>query len=269
MATLHEPTGVPVRHMKAFLVDVAATGGAEHIVSVGSGTGAYEFAMTQGKPALRKRLILVDPDPYSFQSRRTDGAELPPDFATVPDLVKARPEVVGNCVLLLIWPSPNESHYDFDAIYELNPRGIFLMLEGIDPPNACDAGGRYLQNALMRPEFLVMYGFVKEVTYRLERNSPRLLLAPFVPAEHRRGLVRLMWLAKRGVKVPVEKESAAIQAEANKMAQWEVPTSGTSATQADTTWGFNNGSSGKGGGGKSVPQKGAAGGDGTVHFTYY
>lgn len=94
------------------------------IVSVGSGVGEWEKRLeAKGVP-----VICVDPAPNSFDDRKVFKA---PEYGTVADLIAARSEVVGNCILLLIWASPNDSKYDIEAVRDLKPR-VVVALYGSD-----------------------------------------------------------------------------------------------------------------------------------------
>jgi hypothetical protein len=98
------------------------------IVSVGSGTGQYEVEL-RSKLAEPREMICVD------------KYIMPPslrNFATVEELICARSELVGNCILLLMWPNDEGHHrelsetdtpYDVDAIEQLNPRHIITLYE--------------------------------------------------------------------------------------------------------------------------------------------
>jgi len=104
-------------------------------VSVGSGCGALEKLVIR-----RHEVICVDPDPKSY----TPHSEIfiQPAFPVVKELIKARPKVVNDCALWLIWPPPGcmecitgtcklERHhhvYDIEAIKLLKPKVIVLMI---------------------------------------------------------------------------------------------------------------------------------------------
>jgi hypothetical protein len=91
--------------------------GAVEIVSAGSGDGKVERGIIA---AYRKHfgeeldITLVDCNP-KFEVH----------FRTVDDLIKKRPNVVGNCVLLIIWPW----NYDIDAVRQLQPRAALTAYE--------------------------------------------------------------------------------------------------------------------------------------------
>lgn len=82
------------------------------IVSVGSGNGTIEYELKEKEV---KNLILVDPDPESFK-KYPSHRYLKPNFSNVKNLLKAQPDLVGNSVLFLCWPSPKNSHFDAEAI---------------------------------------------------------------------------------------------------------------------------------------------------------
>jgi hypothetical protein len=118
---------VVVAHVKSFS---SSNGCTLPVVSVGSGMGAVE-SLTDGVP-----WILVDPAPMSFANHPDDydgeGAVEPlrmPDYPLVKDLVLAKPEIVGNCLLFLNWCEPNDSDYDYEAVEQLKPRGVLSLIE--------------------------------------------------------------------------------------------------------------------------------------------
>lgn len=96
------------------------------IVSVGSGDGALELWL---KLAHGCEMICVDPDPLVWEDRQV--LHLAPDYATVPDLVCKRPELVGNCFVLFNWTFPNEQSYDYAALELLRP---LTALSVYEPP---------------------------------------------------------------------------------------------------------------------------------------
>ena len=86
------------------------------IVSVGSGCGHLESSLMHHSNQSLK-IITVDPDPYSFPvPSRIKYETLMPQFASVNDLIENNPSIVGNNILLLAWPTPIDSTYDYDAI---------------------------------------------------------------------------------------------------------------------------------------------------------
>jgi hypothetical protein len=122
-ATANDPEdvhGIPITELVKYL-NVFTD---KPIVSVGCGPGLYEAETLKLNPRLD--FIMVDPDPRSFENVEP---KLAIDAATVPDLIKTRPELVGKCVLLLIWPNPNESTYDYQAVELLNPVAVVTIYE--------------------------------------------------------------------------------------------------------------------------------------------
>lgn len=99
------------------------------IVAVAIGTGAIEGKlqkiMQESLGADRApRWYGVDPDPTSHDpTYPRDGIFLRPDAATVPDLLKSHPALVGACVLLMIWCDWNKD-YDMEAVELLCPASI-------------------------------------------------------------------------------------------------------------------------------------------------
>jgi hypothetical protein len=101
------------------------------IVSVGSGLGKYE---KQIETQLNTSIICVDPNPtsynYLFEDEDTKNLHLP-DYSTVDALLHKRPELIGNCNLLLAWPLPNDSEYDIEAVVKLKPLNMVIIYETI------------------------------------------------------------------------------------------------------------------------------------------
>lgn len=124
----HSRSGIPIDHLKQYLDDCKNI--APHIISVGCGNGVYEFEATKHDPILAKKLILVDPSPESYELWPKSGF-LKPNYPTVEDLIKQKPEVVGNCVLLLIWLNI-EDHFDFPAFDILKPLSVVCMNEHVN-----------------------------------------------------------------------------------------------------------------------------------------
>jgi hypothetical protein len=226
--TNHENAGVSVRHLRCFLRDCAKTAQAPHIVSVGSGTGCYEFEMTEGIAELRARLILVDPSPESFRKHPKSTRELKPHFATTTDLIASRPEVVGHCVLLLIWPLPGEATYDIDAIKALQPLSVLVLYETnpLQGGTGGSAGSDALHQKFLRNPLDMGYknivearyrGMMDEASYKILTDSPLHGLYNFSNKTD----VRLAWFAKRGASIPKDRPSEAIRDEFEKRGMWK------------------------------------------------
>jgi hypothetical protein len=80
-----------------------------------------------------KNLICVDPAPGDWSrtarsiTSRFGKPGMQPEYATVDELVKARPELVGDVVVLLPWCSPSDVTYDIDALIALQPTSIVIV----------------------------------------------------------------------------------------------------------------------------------------------
>ena len=93
------------------------------IISVGSGNGMVdkEIIATYRKHFGEDiKITLVDPNP-----------DYEVDFRVVDDLIRARPEIVGNCIVLILWPDPmgENDGYDIDAIRELRPLAALVLYD--------------------------------------------------------------------------------------------------------------------------------------------
>lgn len=124
---VHRPTNVPLT-LLARAIYVASQSRSRTntqpppIVSVGSGNQLVENHAGWTYPGLN--IITVD----NFSSNFCKGLRVA-DYPTVEKLLEARPELVGNCVLLLIWPEPNKSTYDYEAVQLLNPLNVLILYE--------------------------------------------------------------------------------------------------------------------------------------------
>ena len=94
------------------------------LVSVGSGSANIEkYLIDKCKIS---EIICVDPKPKSFSRGET---LIEPSYGYVEELIKEKPEIVGNCILILIWADYGYSTYDYEAIHLLNPVAIFTIVE--------------------------------------------------------------------------------------------------------------------------------------------
>lgn len=202
-ALAHMASGVPSEHLQVYVDDCLPI--SPYIVSVGSGNGVYEWIMCVHTPAIKEKLILVDPAPESFEPYHPSGCNMKPHFATVHDLVKKRPEVVDNCVMLLIWPDPFLL-YDIEAVLVLKPKSIILLYEKADGwDNGCAASEAMAAFAI-KPESL-NFRCISTTTYRF--NNSTTPLGAICP--------RLTWLARKGSSVPKKKNCLELQAKADKI----------------------------------------------------
>lgn len=149
-------------------------------VSVGSGNGALESRCSGD-------WLLVDPEPLSYASQGLSQPYRAPDYASVEQLLGARPQLRGRCLLLLNWPLPNASSYDREAIELLQPVAVLALTELFYGGHGA-AGSRRLQEwresgayALVREARLV--GDEVELDIRLSWwQAPSLAPPPDEPA---------------------------------------------------------------------------------------
>lgn len=99
------------------------------IISVGSGAGTLEKHL---QSVITNRIICIDPQPQSCQSDPIDWTKgIKPHYATVKDLLLVNSDIKFNCVMLLCWPNPNDSTYDYEAIELIKPLSVILLYEAI------------------------------------------------------------------------------------------------------------------------------------------
>jgi hypothetical protein len=94
------------------------------IVSVGSGSGIDEALI---KRTYQCRLITVEPEKNQTDAYRHTKRVAKPDYEYVDDLIKSEKDIVGNCVVMLLYPLPDFSTYDILSIYKLKPVEVVIM----------------------------------------------------------------------------------------------------------------------------------------------
>lgn len=205
----HKYSKVPIEHLGIYLKDCINV--AKYIVSVGCGTGIYESELCKQIKSLREKLILVDPAPTSFSevsSKSQHGFQT--DYAYVADLVKDKPQVISNCVLLLIWPytdhytisekytNPSgevvnlKIDFDIEAVNLLHPVSIVCLYEKPDSMTNGASGSLGLLNLLYNPE-VHDYKLISSTKYGFKGTMGNIY-------------PQIRWIAKKGSKVPKEKK---------------------------------------------------------------
>jgi hypothetical protein len=91
------------------------------IVSVGSGNAVFENSLI--KNGVIKEVICIDPHPASYCK---EPVEIKPMFNNICELIASKPDIVGNCVLIIVRASPM-LEYDIEAVEALRPRMIFCL----------------------------------------------------------------------------------------------------------------------------------------------
>lgn len=136
--SVHEPSGMSIKLMARAIsiamkstaalwseIQSANTNGADvksltkqpiqYLVSVGSGDARVERVVEElyGITA-----ITVDPEPqYNAH------------FPNIDVLMAYIPEVIGNCVVLLLWPERDRTQYDYECIQMLQPVNFLILYE--------------------------------------------------------------------------------------------------------------------------------------------
>ncbi len=103
------------------------------IVSVGSGSGSIEHYTNNNNNNIE--WILIDPEPSSFHG----VVIMEPNYEYIDNLIRDKPQIIGNCILFLNWCEPNYSEYDYEAIIKLQPIAICSIYEEYN--EACGAAG--------------------------------------------------------------------------------------------------------------------------------
>jgi hypothetical protein len=108
-------------------------------VSVGSGAGVVEGYM-RARCGGRTEIVCVDPQPASpsHPSSCASASAIAASHRRCGDLVAKRPELVGRCLLLLVWPLPHDDGplaYDIEAVRLLRPRAALCVV------GSCGAAG--------------------------------------------------------------------------------------------------------------------------------
>lgn len=201
---LHKFSNIPIDHLRVYVEDCLNI--ADYITSVGCGHGVYEYEISKNQPKLRSKLILVDPNPESFDVRNGQDY-LKPDYDHVEDLVKDKPAVVGNCVLLLIWPPPvghyKYSNYEISAISALNPRSVICLYEVPKTMPNGSSGSEELITFMRGSEREgsdSAFRLISTTRYAYNRNYPK-----------------ITWIARKNTQVPKVKKCLLLQKEADKI----------------------------------------------------
>lgn len=114
------------RHIVAtFCLSYRKHGKLLKVVSVGSGNADLEYKVKLMCPEIG--WICVDPSPESF--RNDIPVRIKPDYPTVEDLIKDKPEVVGCCLVFANWCLYGEQNYDYKAIIQLKPFAFLSTIE--------------------------------------------------------------------------------------------------------------------------------------------
>lgn len=95
------------------------------IVSVGQGDGYVEELLRKER---EREVIGVDPNP----SEHTGWVVCEPGFPLVSDLLKECPDLVGNCIVFLNWPSPSsgeKGEFDSEAVELLKPVYVLTVVD--------------------------------------------------------------------------------------------------------------------------------------------
>ena len=150
------------------------------IISVGSGSGKFEYHYNHifiSSP--EDAIICIDPAPLSYNRCKKIYCE--PKFSTVDDLIKNKPDIVGNCQLLIIW-SPPDNSYDIDAINLLKPGKMVILYDGSESAGSSDfhrynrnkCNGEYIYDKESEIFYShKMFSFLSDMNYYTVRKYTR------------------------------------------------------------------------------------------------
>jgi len=94
------------------------------VIDVGCGLGTTTHMLAEVMP--ERDVYGLDPKPESFE-RPGDRKKQKPRIATVNDLSD---EEIAKCVAAsIVWPYPNDSTYDMEAVEKLKPKFILTVVE--------------------------------------------------------------------------------------------------------------------------------------------
>lgn len=113
------------------------------IISIGSGNGVIEKEIEE---SLGIEIICVDPTPLSWSLSTDESKAHMPDFPTVADLARDRPDLIGKCNIFVNWAYPTHC-YDMEALLVLKPRNVVTVVD-VGPLRG--AGGRSFHTWMKR-----------------------------------------------------------------------------------------------------------------------
>jgi hypothetical protein len=93
------------------------------IISLGSGNGKLEnYLYSNGY----SNILCIEPEIFSHNKEQIIYKK--PDFNYVDEVISKKPDIIGNCSLMIIWPY-NNSSYDIESIQKLKPKNILILYE--------------------------------------------------------------------------------------------------------------------------------------------
>lgn len=143
---LQPSKGIPYKKISYHVKTALDITNVNNIISVGSGSGEIENFIEKD---LGIKIICVDPL-YSknigsiYHRNKVTHIVKEPDYDYVETLMLKKPNVISDNILMLMWPLPNESKYDIEAIYKLKPKAVILYYD-----ISGGAGGNQLQKWLV------------------------------------------------------------------------------------------------------------------------
>jgi hypothetical protein len=162
---------------------IAFHAGRKPLISIGSGNAHLEKLI---QDQFGVEIICVDPDPSAFNQAPPVPIAITPHFPRVSDLIESRPDLVGDCTLLLNWCPPNTSEFDYAAIIALKPLGFLAIFESFLGENGAAGGHSFFELVRGRDQFSSRYHLVHSTRapdcFIHMRRDARILTALFLNA---------------------------------------------------------------------------------------
>ena len=211
---LHTFSKVPIEHLRVYVEDCLNI--SDNIISVGCGNGVYEYEIS--KNIDRNKFILVDPNPESFTGPNTNKEYMKVNYSTVKDLITHNSKVVGDCVMLLIWPYSDSyikmkigweaNNYDFEAFKLLSPKSVICLYECPDGQIEGASGSIEMDKVLNHPD-LFNYKEICTTKYGIK-------------GKHGNIYPKIKWIAKKGSQVPKNKKCSELQEIARNISEVDI-----------------------------------------------
>jgi hypothetical protein len=154
------------------------------LISIGSGNGYFEHLFVEKYPHYKHRVICVDPEPGVWNDSKV---YFEPEYPDLPALLKDRPTLYEQCLMLFNWCLPDESTYDSEALILGKPRAFVVVYEKFEGENG-GAGGKLFHSYTDHFRH-------KEALSEFSSYNPTLIHATYLPidADKRYNDHRIEW----------------------------------------------------------------------------